>query len=267
MPSSTSAAVSASNEASRVRGARGARYAEEDAHRGPISGLWIRSGTRRADAASAVRARRTSASRCCRTSTGLQRIWRRSPAPDRSFRSPTGPVRRGWSCRCRGRCGRQCSRSSQRPWPRRRPPVVGEALTLRPGGHGLHDLAGEGLLRRRALVRQDAHRDDDQDGGDHRNRAAREPALHAPVEERKQERDDQQDRGDPDGAEDHGVGPLEDPQEVEEEVEVPVGPRHEVRRARIGRLGVTRPEQARVTAAAGLGILAGGVVPDERRAR
>ena len=73
------------NEASRVRGARGARYAEEDAHRGPISGPWIRSGTRRADAASAVRARRTSASRCCRTSTGLQRTWRRTPAPDRFF--------------------------------------------------------------------------------------------------------------------------------------------------------------------------------------
>src|SRR4249919_2758348 len=32
--------------------------------------------------------------------------------------------------------------------------IVGETLTLRPCGHGLHDLAGEGLLRGRALVCQ-----------------------------------------------------------------------------------------------------------------
>src|SRR6476469_5807053 len=43
--------------------------------------------------------------------------------------------------------------------------IVGEALTLRPRGHGLHDLAGEGLLRGRPLVRHDTHRDHDQDGG------------------------------------------------------------------------------------------------------
>ena len=44
--------------------------------------------------------------------------------------------------------------------------VVLEALALRPGGHGLHHLARERLLRGRSLVGEHAHREDDQYGGD-----------------------------------------------------------------------------------------------------
>src|SRR4051812_24575993 len=42
--------------------------------------------------------------------------------------------------------------------------VVLEPLALRPGRHRLDDLAGKRLLRGRALVRQHAHREDDQHG-------------------------------------------------------------------------------------------------------
>ena len=61
------------------------------------------------------------------------------------------------------------------------------------------------------------------------------------------------DRRDPDRAEDHRVRPLEDPQQVEEEVEVPVGARDEVRRARVGLVAVERAEPA----GAGPGVVAG----------
>src|SRR5947209_1182771 len=37
--------------------------------------------------------------------------------------------------------------------------IPGEALPLRPGRHGLHDLARQRLLRGRALVGEDAHRE------------------------------------------------------------------------------------------------------------
>src|SRR6185437_13260422 len=47
--------------------------------------------------------------------------------------------------------------------------VVREALILRPGRDVADDLAAEGLLRRRALVREDAHRDDDQRRRDERD--------------------------------------------------------------------------------------------------
>ena len=63
--------------------------------------------------------------------------------------------------------------------------------------------------------------------------------------------DPEQDVRDPDRAEHDRVRPLEDPEQVEEEVEVPVGPRHEVGRARVGLLGVVRPEPARVVGAVG----------------
>jgi hypothetical protein len=47
--------------------------------------------------------------------------------------------------------------------------------------------------------------------------------LHAHVDEREDQQQDQADRRDPDRGEDHRLRPLEDPQQVEEEVEVPVG--------------------------------------------
>ena len=47
-----------------------------------------------------------------------------------------------------------------------------------------------------------------------------------------------------DRAEDHRLRPLEDPEQVEEEVEVPVGPRDEADRSRVGRLVVELPEPA-----------------------
>ena len=59
-------------------------------------------------------------------------------------------------------------------------------------------------------------------------------------------------------------GPLEDAEEIEEEVEVPIRPRDEVRRRGIGGLGVARAEQAGVAAAARVGIRAGREVPDGR---
>src|SRR5919108_1852420 len=49
------------DETGRVGRARGARYAEEDAHRPPTWGPWMHSGTRRAASAGPSRARRTSA--------------------------------------------------------------------------------------------------------------------------------------------------------------------------------------------------------------
>ena len=48
------------------------------------------------------------------------------------------------------------------------------------------------------------------------------------------------------GAEEDRLRPLEDPEQIEEEVEVPVRPRHEARRARIGRRIDLRAEQALV---------------------
>ena len=56
----------------------------------------------------------------------------------------------------------------------------------------------------------------------------------AQVDERQREQQDEADRRDADRAEDHRLRPLEDPQQVEEEVEVPVGPRDEVDRPRVG---------------------------------
>ena len=74
--------------------------------------------------------------------------------------------------------------------------------------------------------------------GDHRDRSMREPALPAPVDERDREQQDDAERRDPDRPEDDRLGPLEDPQQVEEEVEVPVRPRDERDRPRIGLFGV-----------------------------
>ena len=125
-------------------------------------------------------------------------------------------------------------------------PVGGEVLLLDPLRDEREVLAAERLLRRRALVGQNAHRGDDEKRRDDRDRPAGDPPLPAPVVERHHDQEDQEDGRDPDRGEDHRLGPLEDPQEVEEEVEVPVRPRDELRRARVGLLRVPRAEDARV---------------------
>ena len=126
-----------------------------------------------------------------------------------------------------------------------------------------HLAAGLGaLLRGRALVRQHAHRDDHEDPRHERDGPPADAALAPPVEEREREQQNERDRRDPDRAEDDRLRPLEDPQQVEEEEEEPVGPRDEARRPRVGLLGVPRAEHADVRR-----VLAGVEVPDARRAR
>ena len=83
------------------------------------------------------------------------------------------------------------------------------------------------------------------DDRDHRDGPAQQAPLAAAVEERQREQQHERDRRHADRAEDHRLRPLEDPQQVEEEVEVPVRPRDEARRARVGRRVVQRPEPAR----------------------
>ncbi len=95
-------------------------------------------------------------------------------------------------------------------------------------------LARERLLRRRALVGEGAHRDHGQDRDHDRHRPPRQPPLAPHVHERQREHQHHDDRRDPDRPQDHRVRPLEDPEQVEEEVEVPVGPRDEARRPRVG---------------------------------
>src|SRR5712691_2678837 len=62
--------------------------------------------------------------------------------------------------------------------------VVREALLLRPRRHLAHELAAERLLRGRALVREHAHREDDEHGRDEGDRTPREPPLLPHVDER-----------------------------------------------------------------------------------
>ena len=71
-------------------------------------------------------------------------------------------------------------------------------------------------------------------------------ALGPAVEERQPDQQHEQQRRDADRAEHDRLGPLEDAEQVEEEVEEPVGPRHEVRRGRVGLVGVERPERTDV---------------------
>ena len=110
------------------------------------------------------------------------------------------------------------------------------------------ELRAERLARRRALPGEDAHRDHGQDGRDHGDRAARWPPLAAAVVERQPDQEDEADRRDPDRRDEDRLRPFEDPEEVEEEVEVPVGTRDEVCRPRVGGLGVERAEDARLHA-------------------
>src|SRR5207237_832997 len=72
--------------------------------------------------------------------------------------------------------------------------VVRETLPLRPGRDRLDDLARERLLRYRAFVRQDSHRQHHEHGRDHRDRPPQQPPLAPDVEEREHDEDDQQDR-------------------------------------------------------------------------
>ena len=130
--------------------------------------------------------------------------------------------------------------------------VVREPFLLRPGRDVPDDLRAERLLRRRALVGQHAHRDDGEDRGDQRDRAPQRAAAPRGVSMNGiATSSDQADRRDADRAEEHRLRPLEDPEQVEEEVEVPVGPRNEADRARVGGIVEQLAEPARLTAVLG----------------
>ena len=129
--------------------------------------------------------------------------------------------------------------------------VVREALALRPLGDRLPQLRPECLLRGGALVGQGAHRDDDDHHRDESDRSAQQAALAAEVDERQRDQDREQDVRDADRAENDRVGPLENPEQVEEEVEEPVRAGNEVGRARVGFFRVVGPEQTGVVGALG----------------
>ena len=82
--------------------------------------------------------------------------------------------------------------------------------------------------------------------GDHDHRAPRRAPLGAPVDERQRDQQEQRDRRDADRPEDHRLRPLEDPEQVEEEVEVPVRPRDEADRSRVGGVVEELAEPARL---------------------
>ncbi len=130
--------------------------------------------------------------------------------------------------------------------------VVREPLLLRPRRHVADELRAERLLRGRALVGEDAHRDDDEDRRDDRDRAGASSRRSARMSMNGSASSRiEQHRRDADRAEDDRLRPLEDPQQVEEEVEVPVGPRDEVDRSRVGRRVVELAEPARLGACGG----------------
>ena len=127
--------------------------------------------------------------------------------------------------------------------------IVREALRLGPLGNGRLELRAERLLGRRALVGQRAHREHDDDRGDDRHRPPREAPLAAKVDEGQRDQDREQDVRHADGADHDRVRPLEDPEQIEEEVEEPVGARDEVGRPRVGLLGDVRAEPAGILGA------------------
>ena len=141
--------------------------------------------------------------------------------------------------------------------------IVLEALGLRPRRDLRDQLGAERFLRGRALVREHAHREHDQDRRDDRHRPPGQPALGTNVDERHRDQQHETQGRDADRAEDHRRRPFEDPQQVEEEVEVPVGPRDEVDRSRIGR----SVEQLAEPAGSRAGVIARRrVLPDDRQA-
>src|SRR5439155_22445116 len=68
------------------------------------------------------------------------------------------------------------------------------------------------------------------------------------VVEREPEQEHKADRRDPDRGDEDRLRPLEDPQEIEEEIEVPVGPWDEARRPGIRGRSVERTQDARLDA-------------------
>jgi len=138
--------------------------------------------------------------------------------------------------RVAGRAARGCEELRTRQCAHRQ--VLGGS----PPRHILDHLRRQRLLGGRALPRQHAHGDDRQDGGDHRHWPGRGPSHAAAIEERQPDQQDERDRRHTNRAEEHRLRPLEDPEQVEEEVEIPVGPRHKARRAGIGRRIDLRPQ-------------------------
>ncbi len=111
-----------------------------------------------------------------------------------------------------------------------------EAVTSLPSSY-LDATVDLDLARRagdRAEHREVGHRGDGGDGADHRDRALERVALRAAVVERQQEQQHQADRGDADRGEEHQLRRLDHAQQLEEEEEVPLGPR------RVGRGGRVR---------------------------
>ena len=118
--------------------------------------------------------------------------------------------------------------------------VAGEAARLR------HDELAGLVLRgdlhvdlvrragRRAEVGQVAHRDDREDAGDRRDRPPLGPPLRPAVDERQQDQQDHADRRHADRRERRQDRRLDHAQQLEEEEEVPLGPRHVGRRRRVG---------------------------------
>src|SRR4051812_16487417 len=80
--------------------------------------------------------------------------------------------------------------------------LLRQLLLLHPAGYRGFQLGAERFLRRRALVREDAHGERHEDRGNDRDRTPQQPALRPHVEERDREEQDQQDRRNPDRAED-----------------------------------------------------------------
>ena len=85
-----------------------------------------------------------------------------------------------------------------------------------------------------AEVGQVAHRDDRQDAGGGRDRPALGAALGAAVVERQQQQQDHADGRDPDRRDRDQLRRLDHAQDLEEEEEVPLGPRHVGGRGRVG---------------------------------
>ena len=118
-------------------------------------------------------------------------------------------------------------------WQPRQPEVAATALPFSMPGRCLElDLgrrAGE-----RPEHRQVGHREDRRDRRHHRDRALERVALGAAVDERQQQQQDQADRGNADRRQHHELRRLDHAQQLEEEEEVPLGPRRVGGGGRVG---------------------------------
>ena len=81
---------------------------------------------------------------------------------------------------------------------------------------------------------QERHRDDGHDPGDRRDRALQRVALRVAVVERQQQQQHHRDRRDADRRDRDQLRRLDDAQQLEQEEEVPLGPRHVGGRRRVG---------------------------------